>query len=56
MSRMNITANSGLTIQYLTIIHCTINITKTKHPPIWSINPSILSLNTKDDKLYHPHP
>ena len=27
---MNITANSGLTIQYLTIIHCNINITKNK--------------------------
>lgn len=27
---MNITADSGLTIQYLTIIHYSINITKNK--------------------------
>ena len=47
---MNITADPGLpyTIShnYFTIL----NITKNKHPSIWSRNPSKINLKRKDDK------
>ena len=59
---MNITADPGLLYnmsELFTIVvvyslkmnynKSILNITKQNTPPIWSRNPSILSINTKDD-------
>ena len=47
---MNITADPGLPYTIFHTYFTMLNITKNKNPSIWSRNPSILSLNTKDDK------
>ena len=49
---MNITADPGLPYTISHTYFTMLNITK-QNPSIWSRNPSILCLNTKDDKLYH---
>ena len=45
---MNITADPGL-LYNMSELFTMLNITKNKNPSIWSRNPSILSINTKDD-------
>ena len=47
---MNITADPGLPYTISHTYFTMLNITKNKTPSIWSRNPSILSINTKDDK------
>ena len=46
---MNITADPGLPYTIFHTYFTMLNITKNKNPSIWSRNPSILSINTKDD-------